>query len=85
MLSKEGFHHVQAQSLFKLQAIELSNETIDVEALDGIGMLLQLGQLQTLNLEGAELRAAGARRLSLELGSAPHLTELKCVTSELTY
>ena len=85
MINNKEFHHAQAQGLLKLQAIDLSNKTIDVEGRDGIGMLLHLGQLQTLNLEGAELRAAGARRLSLELRSAPCLTDLKCATSELIY
>ena len=81
MICNEGSHHAQVQGLLELQTIDLSGKTVHDEALDGIGMLLQLGQLQTLTLKQAKLRPAAARRLSLELATTRSCTKLKCVTA----
>ena len=73
--------HVPAD-LIKLETLELTVKTGE-KVWDGIGALLSLGRLQVLNLGGAGLGAAGAKRLAVELGKAPRLTELKCVNLPL--
>jgi hypothetical protein len=65
-------------ALLELEILDLTEKTTGGKVWDGIGALLRFGRLRVLNLKQAALGAAGAMRLAVELGTAPHLTELKC-------
>jgi hypothetical protein len=68
----------EAAALLELETLDLTGKVTNETVWNGIGALLGLGRLQVLQLDGASLGAAGAKRLAVELGTAPHLTELRC-------
>ena len=82
LVALAGLCDRSAAELLSLETLDLHGKTLLPVVLDGLGMLLALAKLQKLTLKEAKsFGVTGAKRLAVELASAPHLVELECAVS----